>query len=350
MLNAQVGSMRKHLIHLIMVMTGSGLFTQAQAGPFDGLEARIDTPCPTVLPGQPVIIEFTLRNNTENPIALSVADLTAEPSTKVVGLPLSHVFSGTGYTGLTVRGQYNRTWTDVFDYQQPASAPELIIAPHAIVGIELDMSQYYPPLKSAGEYRIVWQPYGGMVTSNQLVINVAPHKQALIVTDEGTMTVKMRYDLAPEHVANFLELARSGFYNHKTFHRIVPGYFLQGGCPNGDGSGIRLDGKRLKAEFSDDPVDRGTVCMARLESDPDSASCQFLISYTRIASWDGKYTVFGDLVGDDSFKTLDNLMAIPVDDATTGHPRRSVFIRDVRIVDAPVSQDAIDPSKQSKSE
>jgi peptidyl-prolyl cis-trans isomerase B (cyclophilin B) len=253
------------------------------------------------------------------------------------------VFSGVGTSGLTIRGQYTRTLTEAAGYQQPKSAPEIVLGPHAVVGTTVDISALYPPMKVAGLYRVVWQPYGGLVTSNQLTIEVAALKHAIIMTDEGSMTVELKYKLAPRHVANFIELAKSDFYNQRTFHRVEPGYFIQGGCPKGDGTGIRLDGKKVNAEFSDYPVDRGTVCMARLESDPNSASCQFIIANTRLPDWDGRYGVFGQLVGEESYATLDRLMASPVD-PRLGRPLRSVYIRAVRVVDAPLEDATTTPA------
>jgi cyclophilin family peptidyl-prolyl cis-trans isomerase len=252
------------------------------------------------------------------------------------------LFSGEGFTALTIRSEYNRTWTDVYGYQPPATAPALVLRPHAIIGQSLEVSGFYPQLRSPGLYRIVWQPYGGLLTSNQLTLDVATMKQAVIHTDQGTMTVEFKYDLAPAHVSNFIELARSGFYNQKTFHRIEPGFFIQGGCPNGDGTGIRLDGKKLDPEFSDFPFHRGTVSMARLESDVSSASCQFIICNTRIPAWDGRYSAFGQLVGDASYETLEKLMQVPVV-PETGQPRRPLVIRAVRISDAPQEQAPILP-------
>ncbi len=101
---------------------------------------------------------------------------------------------------------------------------------------------------------------------------------------------------------------------------------IQGGCPRGDG-------KRTAAEFSDRPHEKGTLSMALLDDDPDSASCQFFICNTRQKDWDGRYTVFGMLVGDDSFETLDKLMAIQTDEH--GRPDQSLLIRAIRIVNAP---------------
>jgi len=300
------------------------------------VEARISAQVLTVYPGKPVRIQFSLYNRSEKPVKLLVPGAEAVMGNCSAELPESHIFSGEGFGGLTIRGDYEREWKDAFGLIPPAEAPELHLGPHSFVGREIDLAAYFPALHMPGVYRIVWQPYGGLITSNQLTIEVAPLKQAVIITDDGEMTVQFNYDAAPAHVANFIELARNGFYDQKTFHRIEPGYFLQGGCPNGDGSGIRPDGRKLKAEYNSLPVDRGTLCMARLESDPDSASCQFLISNTRQPSWDGRYTVFASLVGEQSMATLDKLMQHELD-PTTGRPKRAIYIRSVRISDAPVA-------------
>ena len=162
---------------------------------------------------------------------------------------------------------------------------------------------------------------------------IAARKRVQFDTDEGKLLIELFYESAPSHVANFLELTRSGFYSGKTFHRLEPGYLIQGGCPRGDGTGIRFDGKRIAAELNPNRHQKGSISMALLENDPDSASCQFFISYTREKDWDGRYTVFGQLIGDESFDTLDRLMAVPVDDQS--RPARTLFIRSARAMDAP---------------
>ena len=95
------------------------------------------------------------------------------------------------------------------------------------------------------------------IRSEPIVLTIAPLRRGEIITDDGTLTLRFLYSAAPNHVANFLELAESGFYNGTVFHRLESGYYLQGGCPRGDGTGIRADGKRLKAEFSHFPMRKG---------------------------------------------------------------------------------------------
>jgi len=103
---------------------------------------------------------------------------------------------------------------------------------------------------------------------------------AVIHTSEGEMVLKFWNDAAPETIANFKKLARAGFYNGTTFHRIVKGFMIQGGDPNTkdpakeDSYGDGGPGYKIKAEFNDHGHDRGVISMAR-EADPDSAGSQF---------------------------------------------------------------------------
>jgi cyclophilin family peptidyl-prolyl cis-trans isomerase len=97
---------------------------------------------------------------------------------------------------------------------------------------------------------------------------------------------------APKTVENFVTLAKKGFYNGLNFHRVVPDFVVQGGCPKGDGTGG--PGYTIKAEFNSKKHLRGTVAMARSQS-PDSAGCQFYICYGPTPHLDRNYTVFGQV-------------------------------------------------------
>ena len=110
----------------------------------------------------------------------------------------------------------------------------------------------------------------------------------------GRVVIALRPDLAPAHVARIKELAREGFYDGLAFHRVIPGFMAQTGCPQGTGTGGSPKG-RLKAEFSDAPHRRGVVSMARAQS-PDSASSQFFICFEDSPWLDGQYTVWGEVV------------------------------------------------------
>ena len=109
----------------------------------------------------------------------------------------------------------------------------------------------------------------------------------------GRVVIAMRPDLAPATCAQIKALARQGFYDGLTFHRVIDGFMAQTGDPKGDGTGG--SGHPLKAEFSNEPFVRGTVAMART-SDPNSADSQFFIMFAPAPSLDGKYTIWGEVV------------------------------------------------------
>jgi len=109
---------------------------------------------------------------------------------------------------------------------------------------------------------------------------------------DGRVTIKLRPDLAPGHVARIKELAREGFYDGLLFHRVIDGFMAQTGDPLGNGTGG--SGKKLKAEFTREPFKRGTVGMARAQS-PDSGDSQFFIMFDEGSFLNGKYTVWGEV-------------------------------------------------------
>ena len=112
----------------------------------------------------------------------------------------------------------------------------------------------------------------------------------ILELDTGPVTIDLRPDLAPGHVARIKELVREGFYDGVVFHRVIDGFMAQTGDPTGTGTGG--SGKRLKAEFTREPHLRGTVSMAR-SSDPNSARSQFFICFKDANFLDGQYTVWG---------------------------------------------------------
>ncbi|HEY1429350.1 MAG TPA: peptidylprolyl isomerase [Candidatus Tumulicola sp.] len=128
----------------------------------------------------------------------------------------------------------------------------------------------------------------------------ARNSRVRIATDKGDLVLELYPDDAPIHVAAFMKLVKNGFYNGLKFHRVEPGFVVQGGDPDGTGSGG--PGYRLKAEFNDRPHERGTLAMART-SDPDSAGSQFYICLADARFLDKQYTVFGKLT--DGLEALD---------------------------------------------
>ena len=119
----------------------------------------------------------------------------------------------------------------------------------------------------------------------------------------GEVVIKLRPDLAPQHVARIKELASAGFYDNVVFHRVIDGFMAQGGDPTGTGMGG--SGKPdLPAEFSDEPHVRGTASMARAQN-PNSANSQFFICLDDCGFLDGQYTVWGEVV--EGMEYVDNL-------------------------------------------
>ena len=117
-----------------------------------------------------------------------------------------------------------------------------------------------------------------------------PENTLILTLDTGPVTIKLRPDLAPNHVARIKELAREGFYDGIVFHRVIDDFMAQTGCPQGTGTGG--SGKKLKAEFNKEPHVRGTTSMARAQS-PDSADSQFFICFDDAPFLNSQYTVWG---------------------------------------------------------
>lgn len=115
----------------------------------------------------------------------------------------------------------------------------------------------------------------------------------LLETSKGNVTIRLRPDLAPNHVARITELAREGFYDGIIFHRVIAGFMAQTGCPKGTGTG---NSKKpdLKAEFNPEPHVRGVCSMARTSA-PHSANSQFFICFDDARFLDRQYTVWGQV-------------------------------------------------------
>ena len=116
----------------------------------------------------------------------------------------------------------------------------------------------------------------------------------------GEIVLRLFPDVAPGHVKNFVDLAKKGFYNGTTFHRVIPGFMIQGGDPNSKNPdrashGMGGPGHNVKAEFNSKPHKRGTLSMARA-NDPDSAGSQFFICTIATPWLDGNHVVFGQVI------------------------------------------------------
>ena len=151
-----------------------------------------------------------------------------------------------------------------------------------------------------------------------------PENTLILELSTGPVTITLRPDLAPGHVARIKELAREGFYDGVVFHRVIDDFMAQGGDPTGTGSG-GSDKPDLQAEFSSEPHVRGVCSMARTNYE-HSANSQFFICFTNARSLDGKYTVWGEVT-----EGMDNIDALP-----KGEPPREPG----KIISAKVAADA----------
>ena len=155
---------------------------------------------------------------------------------------------------------------------------------------------------------------------------------AVIETTLGKIELEFLVDKAPRHVKNFKQLAEKGFYDGTIFHRVIPGFMIQGGDPNSKSDdrsthGTGDPGYTIKAEFNDTPHDRGVLSMAR-SSDPDSAGSQFFIVVEDSHFLDNKYTAFGRVIK--GMKVADKIVNVPTD--RRDNPEDRVEMKSVKIV------------------
>ncbi len=155
--------------------------------------------------------------------------------------------------------------------------------------------------------------------------------RAVIETRFGNITVEFFPHLAPKHVEGFFDLARKGFYDGTTFHRCIPGFMIQGGCPHTKSfpddrrrHGTGGPGYNLPAEFSATPHTRGILSMARA-NDPNSAGSQFFVVVKDSRFLDNNYTVFGQVV--EGMEIADTIVSQPRDDGDNPHDRVEMKVR-----------------------
>lgn len=159
-----------------------------------------------------------------------------------------------------------------------------------------------------------------------------PDEVAILDTSMGRIVLEFSPDVAPNHVKNFKKLGRQKFYDKTTFHRVIPGFMIQGGDPNTKDDDPNNDGRGgpgygLKAEFNSRPHVRGTLSMAR-SADPNSAGSQFFICVARAQQLDGKYTVFGRAI--EGMDVVDKIVKVPRN--ARDRPLKNVVLKSVRIL------------------
>ena len=152
------------------------------------------------------------------------------------------------------------------------------------------------------------------------------YSHIIIELETGNVKIKLRPDLAPNHVKRIVELAEEGFYDGVVFHRVIPDFMAQTGAPTGTGTGSS-DKPNLKQEFSNEKHTRGVASMAR-SSDPNSANSQFFICYND-ASWlDGQYTIWGEVV--EGMEFVDSLKKGTDQSGIVENPDKMISVRPVK--------------------
>lgn len=241
---------------------------------------------------------------------------------------------------------------------EPASADAAKVAQSG----QVDVRKIFPKLEdTAGTYVLYavpeGQPIGKFVgtplvlelrtdrragaSPDPLVLRVQPLQYATIQTDQGPIKAIFYYDVAPNTVENFLTLSSEGYYDGLKFHRVVPGFVIQGGDPKGDGSGG--PGYTIPQEFNARPHLPGVLSMAR-QGDPnersgamprpqfaDSAGSQFFVclDYDSTKALDNRYTAFGEVVS--GMEAVNKIAELPLADRSMGRPANPAVIQTVKV-------------------
>ncbi|MFO1023461.1 MAG: peptidylprolyl isomerase [Planctomycetales bacterium] len=173
--------------------------------------------------------------------------------------------------------------------------------------------------------------YKADVEAAQKEIDFSKNNYQLVLdTSMGKITLNMLPDVAPGHCLNLLGLAKTGYYNNLIFHRVISGFMIQGGCPNGTGTGG--PGYTIKAEFNKTSHEPGVLSMART-SDPNSAGSQFFICLEKVPHLDNQYTAFGKTADDASLAVVKKIGATETD--YNDRPKTPVTITSATVVETP---------------
>ena len=162
--------------------------------------------------------------------------------------------------------------------------------------------------------------------------DASDNEVAVIETRLGDIELELQNDIAPGHVKNFKDLAGKGFYDGTTFHRVIPGFMIQGGDPNTKSDdrsthGMGGPGYTIKAEFSSTPHTRGVLSMARSQ-DPDSAGSQFFVVVKDSSFLDNQYTVFGRVTK--GMEVVDKIVSVSRD--SKDNPDEKVEMKSVKMI------------------
>jgi peptidyl-prolyl cis-trans isomerase B (cyclophilin B) len=185
--------------------------------------------------------------------------------------------------------------------------------------------------KTPSPITLQWVGNGALagIRSTEATVTVRDDKNpvATLETSEGTIVIELLPEKAPNHVANFITLAKSGFYDRRLFHRVIPGFMVQTGCPLGTGLGD--PGYKIAAEFNDTSFVKCVVGMARTGDNVNSAGSQFFVCVADGKSLDNQYTAFGRVLeGQD---VADKISNVPRDVKNNDRPFKDVILKKVTV-------------------
>ncbi len=279
---------------LLGVLTG-GILATTPVEAADGLEAAFDPPRLVATNDSPMRVWLKLRNRGSAP-----ADVRPDGAT---------------LRAETADGKALKTSGPL----RPPLPDRLLPGKTSL--LQLELASVIPDLARRGRYRVVWS-HPSFPEVPPLEVSVV-EKYATIKTNLGEIVLELHPEEAPKTVENFITLIKKGFYDGLAFHRIIPGFMMQGGDPKGDGTGG--PGYTIKAEFNKRKHVAGTVSMAR-RADPDSAGCQFFICFAPAPHLDGQYTAFAQVV-----KGLDVVQKVEPLGSGSGAPKQKVVMEKVTV-------------------
>lgn len=273
----------------------------------------------SLFPGQEVEVTVTVTNEGEKPgPEVLRASLVGKKSFVCAAPPTD---GGENWSG---------EWADVL-----GDVPEGGISLHPGESFSTTARMKFPDAVADGARAIYleWRGRGVMTgaEANQLIFTVQDGKNpvATVETSMGNIVLELWPDKAPNHVANFVDLAQKKFWDDRIFHRVIRGFMVQTGCPNGDGSGD--PGYTIPDEFNDTPFKKGVLGMAKRPS-PNSAGSQFFVCVADALTLNGKYTAFGRVLeGQDVADRISNVSTHSAG-PTKDRPLEEVKLKRVRVV------------------
>jgi len=319
--------MRSLALLLPLLLPCSVLAADAPAEPpAAGLAARIELRGPYYRVGEPVEVRVVLEN------------LGTDPVPNPSGVPIL-----ASLTLESPQGPVSATAIPTFD---PATQPHMF-APGASHLQVVDLAPHFPALAKAGTYKL--KLHAGALESAAVDLVLAPpydaalDYRATLKTDLGDMVFDLLEEVAPEHVRNFVDLSRRGFYDNTQFFLIAKGELIAGGDPAGDGTGG--PGYSLAPELSTLPHERGTLCSARSGAFGSAENgSQFMIELRRRPDWDGNFSIFARLVeGEETLAAIEGVATSGKNVKPFYRPVKETLLRSVTVEGRPRTSTATPP-------